>query len=53
VGESAETVRASGMIGSGTMNGLVAGLAVWLPGTQFWLVPGLVLFPPELGGWFV
>src|SRR5579864_532065 len=53
VGDSAETVRASGMMGIGEMNALVGGLAVWLPGTQFWLVPGLVLFPPELGGLFV
>jgi len=37
------------MMGSATTNGRVGGLAVWLLGAQFWLVPGLVL-EPELGG---
>src|SRR5258708_14837428 len=37
------------MIGSGSIKGCVAGLAVWLPGRHSWLVPGLVL-DPELGG---
>ena len=46
------TVWASGMTTSGSRNGRVGGLAVWLPGTQFWFVPGLV-FAPELGGLLV
>src|SRR5580693_2222690 len=40
------------MTTSGSRNGRVRGLAVWLPGTQFWFVPGLV-FAPELGGLLV
>src|SRR5580700_5757310 len=51
-GVSDATVRASGMRGRACTKGLVGGLAVWLPGTQFWFVPGLV-FCPELGGLFV
>ncbi len=35
------TVAAVGMIGRGSMNGLVAGLAVWLPGTHKLNDPGL------------
>ena len=35
------TVAAIGIIGRGSMNGLVAGLAVWLPGTQRLNDPGL------------
>src|SRR5690348_58689 len=45
VGVREATRRARGMIGSGSMNGLVGGLAVWLPGTQFWFVPVLLLAP--------
>ena len=51
-GFRAATFCASGMTVSGSINGLVCGLAVWLPGTQFWFVPGLVL-DPELGGLLV
>jgi hypothetical protein len=35
------TVDAVGMMGSGSMNGVVVGLAVWLPGTHRLNDPGL------------